>query len=289
MDLTATRPNPKSLNCAGRLVSLDRPVVMGILNLTPDSFYDGGRHNTVDAALRRAEQMLHEGATFLDLGGMSSRPGAALVPEREELERVLPVVQALAKRFPRALLSIDTVRGGVARAAVEAGAHLINDISAGSLDKTLLPTVAELRVPYVLMHLQGGTPDRMQTAPTYKNVTLEVVDFFLDRIGVLRAMGFTDLILDPGFGFGKTVDHNYQLLRELHAFQVLDLPVLAGLSRKSMIYRPLGITPDAALNGTTALHMVALQQGAHILRVHDVAAAVETIRLFEWVEGHGAS
>lgn len=285
MDLTATRPNPKSLNCAGRLVPLDRPVVMGILNLTPDSFYDGGKHNSVDAALRKAEQILAEGATFLDLGGMSTRPGAELIDVKTERKRVLPVVKALQKRFPDALLSIDTVQSEVARAAVEAGAHLINDISAGGIDKNLLPTVAELGVPYVLMHLQGKTPDRMQDRPVYENVTLEVVDFFLDRVGMLRAMGFVDIILDPGFGFGKTVAHNYQLLRELHAFQILDLPLLAGVSRKSMIYRPLGITPAAALNGTTALHMVALQQGAHILRAHDVREAVETIRLFELLNG----
>lgn len=273
-----------TLNCRGRLLDLSRPQVMGILNVTPDSFFDGGRYDDPAHALRQAEKMLREGAAILDVGGASSRPGAAEVSAEEEARRVVPLLVALSAEFPEAILSVDTWRAPIARAAVEAGAGIVNDISAGRLDENLLPAVAELAVPYILMHMQG-TPTTMQQAPSYQDVVTEVLDFFLEKIGRLRALGVRDIVLDPGFGFGKTVEHNYQLLNNLSTFSaVTGLPVLAGLSRKSMICKVLKVNPEHALNGTTALHMVALQQGARILRAHDVREAQEVIRLWEMVE-----
>jgi dihydropteroate synthase len=275
-----------TLNCRGRLLDLTRPAVMGILNVTPDSFFDGGRLGAPGDVLRRAEAMLNEGAAILDVGGASTRPGAAAVEEAEELRRVLPAIEALREEFPAAILSVDTWRAGVARAALDAGASLINDVSAGRLDSDLYPAVAAANaalpggVPYILMHMQG-TPGTMQQNPVYGDVVQEVLDFFIAEVGRLRALGVRDIVLDPGFGFGKTVEHNFSLLKNLHVFQILGLPVLAGLSRKSMICKVLKVNPDKALNGTTALHMVALQQGARILRVHDVREAVEVIRLWE--------
>ncbi len=284
-----------TLNVCSRLLDLTRPVVMGILNVTPDSFFDGGRYTTLDNLLHQAEKMLTAGATLLDVGGASSRPGATEVTEVEELSRVLPAVESLAKHFPEALLSIDTWRGKVALAAVQAGAGLINDISAGRLDAAMYPTLRTIHavqtndhrwgpVPYILMHMQGR-PETMQQAPIYIDVVTEVLDFFIAEVARLRALGVTDIVLDPGFGFGKTVEQNFQLLRQLDTFgQVLGLPVLAGLSRKSMICKVLKVNPEYALNGTTALHMVALQQGAKILRVHDVREAMEVIRLWGMLE-----
>lgn len=270
----------RTLNCRGRLLSLESPVVMGILNVTPDSFYDGGRYQGRDRVLRQTEKMLREGAAVIDVGGMSSRPGAAGVPEEEELRRVVPAIAVIGENFPEALISVDTVRPAVARQAVAAGAHLINDISAGALAEHMYETVAALDVPYCLMHMQG-TPGTMQRSPHYEDVVQEVLDFFIREVGKLRELGVVDIVIDPGFGFGKTLEHNYRLLKNMHVFRILDLPVLAGLSRKSMIYRLLETTPEEALNGTTALHMVALQQGAAILRVHDVREAVEAVRLWE--------
>ena len=269
-----------TINCRGRLVSLETPVVMGILNTTPDSFYDGGRHTMPGAQLRQVEKMLREGAAFIDVGGMSSRPGAAVIEEEEELKRVLPVIERTTKAFPEALISIDTVHAKVAREAVGAGAALVNDISAGRIDPEMYPTVAELKTPYILMHMQGR-PEAMQQQPQYDNVALEVLDFFIKEIEKLRALGVTDIVVDPGFGFGKTVAHNYQLLTRLHIFKMLEVPLMAGISRKSMICKVLKVNPSGALNGTTALHMVALQQGAAILRAHDVKEAKECIQLFE--------
>ena len=269
-----------TLNCKGKLRSLEVPLVMGILNITPDSFYAASRYQQIDDILHQAEKMLSEGAAMLDIGGMSSRPGAAIISAEEELQRVLPVIDAIIKNFPEAILSIDTVRAAVARQSVEAGAALINDISAGRLDEKMYPTVAELGVPYVLMHMQG-TPRTMQQAPVYENVCLEVLDFFIEEVGKLRALGIKDVILDPGFGFGKTLSHNYQLLKHLHVFQILELPILVGISRKSMVYKPFGGSAKEALNGTTALHLVALQQGAKLLRVHDVKEAMEVIHLWK--------
>ena len=270
-----------TLHCQGRLLDLSRPVVMGILNLTSDSFYDGGRYTEEVSMIKQAEKMLAEGAALLDIGGASSRPGATEVNETEELHRVVRAMETLQKHFPEALMSIDTWRASVARAAIEAGASIINDISAGRLDPEMYPTVSRLKVPYVLMHMNGD-PATMQQKPHYEDVVTEILDFFMEETRKLRELGVVDIVLDPGFGFGKTLAHNYTLLRNLHIFSaVTGLPALAGLSRKSMIYKPLGTTAAEALNGTSALHMVALQQGARILRVHDVREAVEVVRLWE--------
>jgi dihydropteroate synthase len=252
---------------------------MGILNATPDSFHADSRVD-VNEALRRAERMLEEGAAILDIGGMSTRPGSTAIAEEEELRRVLPVIGALHRRFPEAVLSIDTYRSEVARQAVHAGAGLVNDISAGLLDEAMLPTVAALHVPYIAMHMQG-TPATMQAAPHYADVAAEVTRFLSERIHACRAAGIADVILDPGFGFGKTTGHNYTLLRELSRILALGAPVLVGLSRKRMINEVLGTTPEEALNGTTVLNTMALMHGASILRVHDVKEAVQAVKLVE--------
>jgi len=258
---------------------------MGIINVTPDSFYAGSRTSSVEHALEMAEKHLLAGARILDVGGMSSRPGAEVLPVAEELERVLPVIAGIKTRFPDAVISLDTVRGEVAKAGVQEGAGMINDISAGSIDDNLFATVSQLNVPYVLMHMQGQ-PESMQDNPNYADVVQEVFDFFVQKVGELRAYGVKDIVIDPGFGFGKQLDHNYALLKALHVFQVLELPILAGLSRKSMIYKLLRINATEALNGTSALHMVALQQGSKILRVHDVREANEVIQLWSQLENH---
>jgi len=272
-----------TLNCRGRLLSLEQPVVMGILNVTPDSFYDGGKFTGETAILQQVEKMLNEGASIIDIGGMSSRPGAEMISESEELQRVLPPIESILRRFPEAIVSLDTLRSEVARQGVAAGASLVNDISAGRFDTNFYQTVGELGVPYVLMHMQGA-PKTMQQQPEYEDVVQEVLDFLIAEVGKLRALGVKDIVIDPGFGFGKTVEHNYQLLKNLHVFKILDLPILAGVSRKSMICKVLKINPPAALNGTTALHMVALQQGAKILRAHDVQEAREVIQLWQQLE-----
>lgn len=268
------------MNAGGRLVDLSTPKVMGILNITPDSFYDGGRHEVLPAALAQAEQMLREGADIIDLGAYSSRPGAADVSADEETGRLLPVIQAITDRFPEAVLSIDTFRADVARAAIEAGAHIINDISGGTLDSRMFSTVAELQVPYILMHMRG-TPDTMQQLTDYPdgNVTREVNLFFGRQVATLRQMGVRDIILDPGFGFAKTLQQNYDLLHHMETFHLHGLPLLGGISRKSMIYKMLDISAEEALNGTTVLNTVLLMKGAHILRVHDVKAAREAVIL----------
>lgn len=273
-----------TLLCNGRLLDLNRPQVMGILNLTPDSFFDGGHYLAPEASLARAEQLLEEGAAILDLGGASTRPGASVVPADEEIRRVVPVIEAILKKFPEAVISVDTWRASVAREAVHAGAAMINDISAGSLDPEMFDTVGSLKVPYILMHMQG-TPADMQQKPHYEDVVTEVLDFLIQKIAGLREIGVKDIILDPGFGFGKSLEHNYQLFRNLHVFsRVTGHPLLVGISRKSMIWKPLGIRAEEALNGTAALHMAALQQGARLLRVHDVKEAMQVIRLWELLE-----
>jgi dihydropteroate synthase len=272
-----------TLNCGGKLADLSAPVVMGILNVTPDSFYDGGKYQEIDRALFHAEQMLSEGAWCIDIGGMSSKPGAEILDPETEWARVGPVIEAVVMRFPEALISIDTVHGVVARRAVAAGAALINDVSAGRIDPGILDAAASLKVPYVLMHMQGK-PENMQANPRYENVALDILDFFIRELGRLRSMGVGDIILDPGFGFGKTLQDNYRLLGALQVFKVTGLPLMVGLSRKSMVYKALGTGPEDALNGTTALHITALQQGARILRVHDVRAAKETIQLWQLIE-----
>lgn len=228
--------------------------------------------------------MLEEGAEILDLGGMSSRPGAEVIDTAEELRRVIPAVESIHREFPEAIISVDTIRSEVAKAAVQAGAAMINDISAGKLDEALYPTLGELQVPYVLMHMQKR-PENMQEAPAYENVVQEVLDFLILETDKLRQHGVKDILIDPGFGFGKSIEHNYELLRSLHVFQILDLPVLVGISRKSMIYKLLDTSPEDALNGTSALHLAALQEGAKILRVHDVKEAVEVIKLWQMLTG----
>ncbi|WP_231464096.1 dihydropteroate synthase [Pedobacter sp. Leaf132] len=273
----------QSLNIKGKIFDLSTPKVMGILNITPDSFYTKSRTNTVDDAIRKAEQFLNEGASFIDIGGYSSRPGAIDISTDEELFRLIPIVEALNKHLPEATISIDTFRAKVANETILAGAHLINDISAGDMDEEMFSTIARLQVPYVFMHMQG-TPQNMQHNPQYENVTLDIIDYFAKKVAQLTALHVNDIILDPGFGFGKTIEHNYQLLSRLENFKIFNLPVLVGFSRKGMIYKVLGTSASEALNGTTVLNTIALQKGAKILRVHDVKEAVECIKLVNCLE-----
>ncbi len=273
---------PTTLNCRGRLVSIQTPIVMGIINITPDSFHAGNRFGDPEGIRQRAEKMLSDGATFLDIGGYSTRPGADDVPEAEELRRVLLAVETILKHFPDALLSIDTFRSNVARQAIDAGAVLVNDVSGGLLDEAMFKTVAELQVPYVLMHMRG-TPQNMASLNQYENLVTEVIDELLSRVTLAREAGIKDIILDPGFGFAKNADQNYELLAQAEAFGIFGLPLLIGLSRKSMVWKKLGIPPSEALNGTTVLNTIALQKGASILRVHDVREAMETIQIMQWL------
>ncbi len=269
----------KTIRCGDRLLSLYEPVVMGILNVTPDSFYSGSRLSAPEAAAAKATEMLAEGAAILDLGGYSSRPGADDITVQEELNRVLPAIDAILQKHPDALISIDTFRAEVAQKSVLAGAAIVNDILGGSLDAEMFATVAELQVPYILMHMRG-TPQTMQQHTDYDNLLLEVTDYFQQKIAELRALGVKDIILDPGFGFAKTISLNYELFRQMQTLQLFGLPILAGISRKSMVYKALGNTPTDALTGTTALHMAALERGASILRAHDVKEAVQVVQLF---------
>lgn len=278
---TAPDPMVMTLACNGKLLDLSYPRVMGILNGTPDSFFDGGRYTTETDWLRQAEKMLQEGATFIDVGAYSSRPNGTFVSEAEELQRMLPVVKSLRKHFPDALLSIDTFRSGVAEACLSLGAALINDISAGSLDERMWEVIAAYRVPYALMHLKG-TPQNMQAQAHYGDVVKEILYYFSQKIEKARQWGIHDLMVDPGFGFAKTLQHNYEILNKLECLQLLELPVMVGISRKSMVYKPLELTAQEALNGTTCLHTVALLKGARILRVHDVTEAMECIRLTQY-------
>lgn len=271
------------INCKGRLLDLSQPKVMGILNVTPDSFYDGGQYNKVDNALFQVEKMLEEGADIIDIGGMSSRPGAEIISTNEELQRVVPVVEKISQKFPESIISIDTIKAEVAKNAIEAGGHIVNDISAGQFDSRFYQTVADLGVPYVLMHM-NGSPKTMQVNPNYDDVVTHITDFFVQEVGILRALGVKDIILDVGFGFGKTIEHNYQLLKQLSDFQIFDLPMMIGVSRKSMIYKYLNIEATDALNGTSVLHLAALQNGGNILRVHDVKAAKEVIQLWQMLK-----
>lgn len=268
-----------SINCKGKLLNLASPVVMGIINATPDSFYEGHLKLHGEDMVKLAGKMIHEGAAILDIGGQSTRPGSAPVAVQEELDRVLPAIESIHAAYPDAIISVDTFYGEVARAAVAAGASMVNDIGAGNLDDQMLNTVASLRVPYVCMHMQG-VPATMQKAPVYTNVVTEVLDFFVGKINACTKAGINDVIIDPGFGFGKTIEHNFQLLKGLSAFDITGRPVLAGLSRKGTIYKTLGVTAAEALNGTTVLNTMALLNGARILRVHDVREAVEAITLF---------
>ena len=268
----------QSLNIKGKLIDLSSPKVMGILNITPDSFYSNSRTKSIDEALTKAAQFLNEGATFIDIGGYSSRPGAKDISTSEEVDRLVPVVESLVKAFPEAVISIDTFRAKVAAETISAGAHIINDIAAGDMDEQMFETVAKLQVPYMMMHMKG-TPQNMQQNPVYDNVLLEVIDYLAKKVAALKALHVHDVIIDPGFGFGKTIEHNYELLNLLEAFKIFKLPILVGFSRKGMIYKTLGTSAAEALNGTSVLNTIALQKGAGILRVHDVKEAVECVRL----------
>ena len=272
------------INCRGALLDLSGPMIMGILNLTPDSFYDGGKYKNEKDALNQTGKMLEEGAGIIDIGAVSSRPGAEKINPEEEQTRLLPHLRNIARKFPGAVLSVDTYNASTARAAVNEGAAIINDISGGTMDKEMFETIASLNVPYILMHIQG-TPQSMQKKPIYEDVFKAVSAFFSERTDLLKRLGVNDIIIDPGFGFGKTVEHNYTLLNNLDKFRIFNLPVLAGLSRKSMICRVLDSKPEAALNGTTALNTIALLKGANILRVHDVKEAVEVMRIAAQMAG----
>jgi dihydropteroate synthase len=268
-----------TLNCKGRLLVVDKPIVMGIINATPDSFYKGSRFSDEEAILRQSEQMLKEGAVIIDVGGQSTRPGSSIVSIDEELKRVTGPIKAIQRHFPNAIISIDTFHSKVAKEAVDAGASIVNDISAGSIDPLMTKTVADLKVPYVLMHMQGN-PQTMHNDPQYKDIAKEVLDFFIARLEELKKAGIVDIIIDPGFGFGKTAAHNFELLRKLSVLKIPGRLILIGISRKSTIYNTLGITPEEAINGTTVLHTIGLMNGANILRAHDVKEAVEAIQLF---------
>ena len=267
-----------TINCKGTLIDLSTPKVMGIVNVTPDSFFDGGKLTNSDEIVGQVEKMLQDGATFIDLGGYSSKPGVDFVSESEELNRVIPIVKLLVEKFPDILLSIDTFRSEVAKQTVENGAAIINDISASLLDENMLETVAKLQVPYIMMHMKG-TPQTMQSLANYEDLLKEMNFYFSERIAKARSFGLNDIIIDPGFGFAKTIEHNYELLQNLELLQFHELPILAGISRKSMIYKALGTSPEEALNGTTFLHAFCLQKGSNILRVHDVKEAVECVKL----------
>jgi dihydropteroate synthase len=269
-----------TINCKGQIIDLNQPKVMGILNLTPNSFYDGGKYHDEKAILIQVEKMLSEGVDFIDIGGYSSKPNAEFVSETEELQRVIPAVEMILRAFPQALISIDTFRSSIARASVEKGAAIINDISAGNLDEDMFETITKLKVPYIMMHMRGN-PQTMQKLTDYENIVKEMLFYFSEKIAKARSLGINDLILDPGFGFAKTLEQNYEVLQKLDLFAMTGLPVLAGMSRKSMAYKPLNSNAENALNGTIVLNAIALTKGAKILRVHDVKEAVETVKLFQ--------
>lgn len=272
-----------TINCKGRLVDLSEPKVMGILNITPDSFFDGGMYKDEHAIVSQVTKMLKEGAAFIDVGAYSSRPGAKHISEEEELSRIVPVIALLIAKFPTILISVDTFRSKVAKACVSAGACMVNDISGGDLDTDMFATIADLQVPYVIMHMQGN-PQNMQKAPEYKNVVTQVFYELSKKIQKLHELHVHDVVLDVGFGFGKTVEHNFELLKKLDYFQKMGLPVLTGISRKSMLYKLLGINAQEALNATTIANTIALQKGTQILRVHDVKEAVEVVKVLEFLK-----
>ncbi|MFL2572543.1 MAG: dihydropteroate synthase [Flavobacteriaceae bacterium] len=269
-----------NISCKGKLIDLTTPKIMGILNLTPDSFYDGGLYNNIDSALAQTEKMLLEGATFIDIGGASSKPGTVEISIDEELARVLPALEEIHKKFPETIISIDTYRSDVAKKAVEAGAAMVNDISGGNLDAKMLKTVGMLGVPYVAMHMLGK-PENMQDKPSYNNILTHIRSFFASKIDTAHKAGIHDIIIDPGFGFGKNLEHNYSLLKNLSSIQIHGIPMLIGVSRKSMIHKLLQIEVTDALIGTTVLNTVALLQGTQILRVHDVKEAHQAVQLIE--------
>jgi dihydropteroate synthase len=269
-----------AINCKGQIIDLSTPKIMGILNITPNSFYDGGKYSLENNAISQVEKMLIEGATFVDIGAYSSKPNAEFVSEEEELNRIIPVVKAILKEFPETLLSVDTFRSSIAQECIDNGAALINDISAGNLDEKMIEVIASNNVPYIMMHLRG-TPQTMQSQTNYDNIIKEIITYFSDKINKARSFGINDLIIDPGFGFAKTTNQNYEILSNLELFKILELPLLTGVSRKSIIYKTLDISPDEALNGTTVLNTIAITKGATILRVHDVKEAMECVKLCE--------
>ncbi len=267
-----------TINCKGNLIDLASPKVMGILNVTPDSFYDGGKFSLDEVILKQVEKMLIDGAAFIDVGGQTTKPTAGLISVEDELKRVVPVVNLILKNFPETLLSIDTFYAKVAEETINAGAAIINDVSAGNLDENMMAMVAKLQVPYIMMHMRG-TPQNMQQLTQYDDIVKDILFYFSEKIAQARSLGINDLIVDPGFGFAKTTEQNFELFSKLELFQMLELPVLVGISRKSMIYKTLETTPEKALNGTTALNTLALSKDANILRVHDVKEAVECVKL----------
>ena len=272
---------PLFINVNGKLMDLSEPQVMGILNVTPDSFYAGSRAETERDITQRIHQIVNEGASIIDIGAYSSRPNAQHISAEEEMSRLRTGLELIRKHYPEAIVSVDTFRADIARMCVEEyGVAIINDISAGNMDEQMFPTIARLGVPYIIMHMKG-TPQNMQENPHYDHFLKEIFYYFSEKVQKLRDLGAKDIIIDPGFGFGKTIEHNYELMNHLEEFHLFELPILVGISRKSMIYKLLGITPEEALNGTTALNTIALTKGAHILRVHDVKEAVETIRIVE--------
>ena len=267
------------INCKGQLIDLSIPKVMGILNVTPNSFFDGGKYKNEDEIILQVDKMLFDGATFVDIGAYSSKPSAEFVSEQEEIDRIVPVIELILKHFPKTLLSIDTFRAEVAKISIENGAAIINDISAGELDEKMFAVIAQYNVPYIMMHMRGN-PQTMQSLTLYDDIIKEILLYFSEKVKKARSLGINDLILDPGFGFAKTTDQNYEVLQKMELFNLLELPVLAGVSRKSMIYKTLNNTPQEALNGTTVLNTIALTKGAKILRVHDVKEAMECVTLF---------
>ncbi|MEN8119216.1 MAG: dihydropteroate synthase [Bacteroidota bacterium] len=271
-----------SINCKGQLFDLNKPVIMGILNITPDSFYDGGNYNQKEKILQRIIQMIDEGVTIVDIGAYSSRPGATHISEKEEINRLTPVLELIVKFFPDLIVSVDTFRSNIAKIVVnEYGVAIINDISAGELDKQMFETVSELQIPYIMMHMKGN-PENMQKNTHYKDLIKEIINYFSKKVNLLNELGHRDIIIDPGFGFSKTLNQNYELLKKLRSFELFELPILVGISRKSMIYKHLGISAEKALNGTSILNTIAIQNGANILRVHDVKEASEVIKLIEF-------
>ncbi|MDG1398693.1 MAG: dihydropteroate synthase [Polaribacter sp.] len=267
-----------TINCKGKLIDLSSPKVMGILNITPDSFYDGGRFKDEVSILNQVDKMLTEGATFIDVGAYSSRPGAKHISEQEELKRIVPVINLLIKKYPESIISVDTFRSKIAKETIHAGAAIVNDISGGNMDTKMFQTVADLQVPYILMHMLG-TPKNMQQNPVYNDVIKDIISFFASKIYTLHELKLNDVIIDVGFGFGKTVNQNYQILKDLELFKILDAPILAGISRKSMLYKTLGISAKEALNATTSANTIALLNGVNILRVHDVKEAIEAVKI----------
>ncbi|MEZ4837951.1 dihydropteroate synthase [Flavobacterium sp.] len=267
------------INCLGNLIDLTRPKVMGILNITPNSFYDGGKYQQETEILKRIEVILNEGADFIDIGAYSSKPNADFVSEVEEANRLLPILKLVVKEFPNAIISVDTFRSEIAKLSIENGAAIINDISAGGLDNNMMNIVAKFQVPYIMMHMRG-TPQTMMNLTQYDDIVKEMLFYFSEKVTQARSFGINDVIIDPGFGFAKTTEQNYEIMQKLDLFQNLELPILSGVSRKSMIYKPLESSPELALNGTTALNMIALTKGTSILRVHDVKEAVECVKLF---------